>query len=266
VLTPGIDAYNMLEAFAKKKEIPLNPISLGQGQGPAALRLINDSLEKGEWVVLQNCHLSEKFMPDLEKRCDELLTDKNIHFNFRLWLTSYSTPFFPTSILQNGMKMTTEPPKGLKNNLLKAIDMDVIYDPAVFEGAVKKREFKRLCFGLIFFHSVIIERRNFGSLGWNNKYDFTENDLRISTLQLKEFVDRGDKIPFEALWYLTAECNYGGKVTDDRDRRCLLIQLHSLYNQDVVDDDNFKMGGSVGFKVPLNDSYDEFKEYIQKLP
>lgn len=87
ILTPGIDAYQKLETFAQKKDIELEGISLGQGQGPAALRLISNMCEKGGWVVLQNCHLSEKFMPELEKRCDELITEKNIHHNFRLWLT-----------------------------------------------------------------------------------------------------------------------------------------------------------------------------------
>jgi len=37
----------------------IESISLGQGQGPRADRLINMYSEFGGWAVLQNCHLAE---------------------------------------------------------------------------------------------------------------------------------------------------------------------------------------------------------------
>jgi dynein heavy chain, axonemal len=77
--------------------------------------------------VLQNCHLSEGFMPELERECEEILTNPPEESSkFRLWLTSYPSKSFPSSVLQNGIKMTNEPPKGLQNNLLSALNLDVI--------------------------------------------------------------------------------------------------------------------------------------------
>ena len=63
----------------------------------------------GSWVILQNCHLAEKWMERLVKVWeDQLLSDESkIHPAFRLWLTCYATPNFPSQLLQSGVKVST---------------------------------------------------------------------------------------------------------------------------------------------------------------
>jgi len=53
------------------------------------------------------------------------------------------------------------------------------------------------------------------------------------------FLNEYDELPLEALTYLTGECNYGGRVTDDKDRRLLLSLLSIVYTPQIVDDDNY---------------------------
>jgi dynein heavy chain len=58
-------------------------------------------------------------MPQLEAICERNRTSDEdmVHPDFRLILTSMPADYFPASLLQNGLKMTTEPPRGLKANM-----------------------------------------------------------------------------------------------------------------------------------------------------
>lgn len=47
------------------------------------------------------------------------------------------------------------------------------------------------------------------------------------------------QIPFEALKYLTGECNYGGRVTDDKDRLLMVTLLEDYYNKSAAQDQKY---------------------------
>jgi dynein heavy chain, axonemal len=59
-------------------------------------------------------------MPSLEKIVLGFSEHYNDNPNFRLFLTSMPADYFPVPILQNGSKLTLEPPRGLKSNLKKS--------------------------------------------------------------------------------------------------------------------------------------------------
>ncbi|KAI9144540.1 dynein heavy chain and region D6 of dynein motor-domain-containing protein [Paraphysoderma sedebokerense] len=263
VLSPGADPASNLYKFAEEMRFSkkLASVSLGQGQGPRAEALIREGMDKGMWTLLQNCHLAPSWMPTLDKLVDGITPDK-VHRDFRLWLTSMPTPKFPVSILQNGVKMTVEPPKGVKANLLRTY---ATFNDEFLSSCSKSLEWKRLLFSLGFFHAVVQERRKFGPLGFNIPYEFTDGDLQICIRQLKLFLEENDDIPFKVLKYTVGHINYGGRVTDDWDRRLIMSILDDFYNPAVLEN-NHKYSTSPLYYNPAVNDYSAYKSYIKGLP
>ena len=202
-------------------------------------------------------------MPDLEKEVLKFFDDgEEIHPDFRLFLTSMPADFFPVSILQNGMKMTTEPPRGIQANLKRTF---ADYTDDFLDDCKKPEIWRKLLFAVSFFHAIIQERRKFGPLGWNIKYEFNDSDLETSLTMLKIFLDEQEEIPWDALVYVTGHINYGGRVTDDLDRRCLLDTLKKYYCIENLED-AYPYSESGIYYAPTFGNLNSYREYIEGLP
>jgi dynein heavy chain len=263
VLSPGVDPTSGIFQLAAQLNQKVENCALGQGQAPTAMRMIEDGLKKGNWVFLANCHLMLSWMPTLEKTIETYIEGRP-HPNFRLWLSSSPDPQFPITVLQRGIKMTTEPPKGLRSNLLTLYNT---IGEEQFNRCQQRATYKKLLFSLVWFHAILLERRKFKSLGFNIPYDFNESDFAICHDLIIVFLDEyPDKIPFDAMKYLIAEANYGGRVTDDFDRRLVNVYISEFICENAVSANNFQLSELPEYYIPEEGDLQYYKDFIKNFP
>eukprot|EP00397_Hematodinium_sp_SG-2012_P000029 GEMP01000029.1.p1 GENE.GEMP01000029.1~~GEMP01000029.1.p1 ORF type:complete len:4546 (+),score=1158.20 GEMP01000029.1:32-13639(+) len=268
ILSPGADPLADVQKLSEQlgySGAKFKFVSLGQGMGPVAQSNIEIGCQRGHWVMLQNCHLLASWLRTLEKILEGM---HKPHKDFRLWLTTMPTEAFPMGILQQSLKVVTEPPDGVKLNMrqsyAKITDEDMNECP--------HWAFKPLIFVLAFFHAVVQDRRKFGKIGWNVNYDFNESDFNISfrlqNLYLTKCFNQGEAIPWETLRYLIGEAMYGGRVTDQYDRRVVNTYLEE-YMGDFIFDENvafyFSQQG-YDYDCPRTGTVNNFQARITALP
>nr|CAH8856482.1 unnamed protein product [Trichobilharzia regenti] len=270
ILSPGSDPTADLMKFAERQNFDFSRIkflSMGQGQEKNAESLLELSISRGHWLMLQNCHLLVKWLQVLEKYLEKLTKP---HPDFRLWLTTEPCDSFPIGILQRSLKVVTEPPNGLKLNLRATYHK--IAPSSMSECT--HTAFPSLVYTLAFFHAVVQERRKYGKIGWNIGYDFNESDFRVCmqilVTYLQKAVDENDvKIPWNSLKYLIGEVMYGGRAIDEFDRRILRTYMDEYFGDFIFDtfqpfyfyaNDNFQ------YAIPSGNTRDEFSRYIESLP
>ena len=101
-----------------------------------------------------------------------------------------------------------EPPRGLRQNLIRLYSIIPEERFNLGEGQQWHSKYKKLLFALCFFHSVLLERRKFQTLGWNIPYEFNDSDFDVCESILQIYLG-SPETPWEALKYLIADANYG---------------------------------------------------------
>ncbi|CAH1791320.1 unnamed protein product [Owenia fusiformis] len=273
ILSPGSDPGAQLLRFAKDlrgSTLHLDMISLGRGQGPKAEELINKAqILKGRWLFLQNCHLAASWMHRLQAIVEKFnMPNSDVDPQFRLFLSSKPDPCFPIPILQTGLKMTVEAPQGLKAKLLQAFSPGGAgsINDKMYDDAEQKVGWKNLLFGLCIFNAVINERKKYGPLGWNIPYEFNDSDLEVCVLVLGNLFGKQENIPWAALKYLTGEVSYGGRVTDDWDRRTLHSMLNKFYCPAALEPDYSYSPDGIYHPLPQTFSFSDTRMYVEGLP
>ncbi|XP_066546047.1 dynein axonemal heavy chain 10 [Amia ocellicauda] len=270
ILSPGSDPASDLMKLAERSGFGANRLkflAMGQGQEKVALQLLETAVSRGQWLMLQNCHLLVKWLKDLEKALERITKP---HPDFRLWLTTDPTKDFPIGILQKSLKVVTEPPNGLKLNM-RATYFKISHEAL---SDCPHPAFKSLVYVLAFFHAVVQERRKYGKIGWNVPYDFNESDFEVCMEILNTYLtkahNQGDeKIPWGSLKYLIGEVMYGGRAIDSFDRRILTVYMDEYLGDflfDTFQPFHFFKNQEVDYKIPEEGPKDDYVAEIESLP
>jgi dynein heavy chain len=168
ILSPGIDPVKNIEQLGEKSGFTeasgtFFNVSLGEGQEENALNRLSQGAANGGWVICQNLHLMGAWLAVLEKHVERLRMGE-LHPAFRIFYTAEPNEDIPAGIFQNSIKITSEPARGTKANLMRAL---ALFNDETMEQCPKDREFKSLLFHLCLFHALMVERRKFGPQGFN---------------------------------------------------------------------------------------------------
>ncbi|XP_017781875.1 PREDICTED: dynein heavy chain 5, axonemal [Nicrophorus vespilloides] len=259
ILSIGSDPSPQITSLAKVKDMPLKAVSMGQGQEVVAKDMIMSAMADGGWVLLQNIHLSLPFATDVMSM---LVDTQNVEDSFRIWLTTEVHEQFPIGLLQMGIKFTNEPPQGIRASL-KRTYQNVTQDYLDYSA---QYQWPPLLYALAFLHTVIQERRKFGPLGWNIPYEFNQADFAASVQFVQNHLDDMDPkkgVSWPTMCYMLGEVQYGGRVTDDFDKR-LLTTFTQVWFCDVLLRPGFEF--YKGYKVPQTRNLQGYLDYIYSLP
>ncbi|NXH86672.1 DYH17 protein, partial [Edolisoma coerulescens] len=265
ILSPGVDPLKDVEALGTRLNFTIDNgkihnVSLGQGQEVVAEHAMEVAAAEGHWVILQNIHLVARWLGTLEKLVEQHSLAS--HPEYRLFMSAEPAPtpeahIIPQGLLDNSIKITSEPPTGMRANLHGALDL---FSQETLEQCSKETEFRCILFALCYFHAAVAERRRFGTQGWNRPYPFNNGDLTVSVTVLHNYLEANPKVPWDDLRYLFGEIMYGGHITDDWDRRLCRTYLSEYVQPEMLDGE---VSLAPGFMIPPRLDYEAYHQYIE---
>jgi len=92
------------------------------------------------------------------------------------------------------------------------------------------------------------------------------SDLETCQLQLKNYIEEQEEVPYSTLRYVVAVISYGGRITDQRDERLISAMFKVYCSENVVNSDSHQFSYDGVYRVPEDLSLEGIKAYVDQLP
>ena len=167
--SPGFDASYKIENLVDRSKARCAYIAMGSNEGVASAdKAIGNAAASGTWVLIKNVHLAPQWVQSLEKRLGSLKP----HSEFRIFLSTETSPKIPVNLLRASRILMYEQPAGIKANMRDSLSVLSV------RAAKEPREKARLYLLLSFAHAVIQERLRYApTLGWKGFWEFNDSDV-----------------------------------------------------------------------------------------
>jgi dynein heavy chain len=196
--------------------------------------------------------------------------DVEVHEEFRLFITCAPVNDFPLGLLQMAIKVTMEPPRGMRAGLSRTFNQMISQD--FIEKVEPYDKWRPLTYAACFLHSVVQERRSFGPIGFSIPYEFNSSDLDASLIYLEKHLNDCSSKNRRYEWYAMQQmiCNihYGGKITQELDRD-LFLTYGELFISENIFGNNFQFNQQnldTNYIIPDYVEHQNYVNYIKDLP
>ena len=81
------------------------------------------------------------------------------------------------------------------------------------------------------------------------------------------YLDEYEETPWDAMKYLIAQANYGGRVTDGQDRKILIVYINQFFCDAALNNPKYHLSSSDKYYIPEDGANREhYIKYINTLP
>ncbi|XP_058817897.1 dynein axonemal heavy chain 2-like [Topomyia yanbarensis] len=244
-------------------------------------------VKQAKWLYVHDCHKSKPFLSQLS-HVVAFLRSIDASSKFRLWMVvDVNASNVPVHVLQECIKFMYDESVGIRQRMHSLYEL---IGESRFKKIAKTKHHiqqKKILFSLAFFHSLLIERKKFQTLGWMKQHflsfldfqlsekllDFGLQELMPSNLSKRineeniddEHVEFVETIPWPFIKNVCLEVGFGTQITNKWDRRIYDVYTEEIFRPQIETTSQCALvTNDESYLYPRDGNYQSYTTFITK--